>query len=162
MAPKGRSMRSRGPIQYSEISVQQKIFEICLAAFVERVLDSEEGGASEEELEGFSSEEDLNLDGSEFDHIGGGHGDALRSLDSLMRAANHEEADAEDEEDPEFKDDPLNRIEILPQLREFLMGLMRSNPKAFEQSVGACGDIEVRQLFYKIWPQQVQAHLAKK
>ncbi len=153
VAPTGRSMRSKGPIRYTEISIQQKIFEICVATFVEKVLDTEEGH-SEEEMDGFSSEEDLNLDGSEFDHMGeGGH-----PLDKLLRMANNEEMDEEDEEDPEFRDDPINKMDVLVGLREFLMSLMKASPKAFEQSVGNCGDLETKQMFYKIWPSQVQTY----
>ncbi len=65
IVPTGRSTRSKGPIRYSEIPLQQKIFEVCVAAFVDTVRDAAEIN-DEEEMDEFSSEDDDFLDEEEY------------------------------------------------------------------------------------------------
>jgi hypothetical protein len=74
--------------------------------------------------------------------------------------ANQNEADDNDNDDPEFRDDPINKRDLLIDLREFLFGLMKQSSKAFEASVGLIADSEIKGWFYNIWPAQVGIHLA--
>lgn len=102
----------KGPVQFAQIPIQQKIFELCVQTFVEKVLDNEhgysEGNAlkdqgffeshpSTEEMDEFSSEEDLDLDGSEFENLG-----SKKPLDEILRMANADEQDDEDNEVSDF------------------------------------------------------------
>jgi|JI10StandDraft_1071094.scaffolds.fasta_scaffold355682_2 hypothetical protein len=65
IAQTGRKTRSKGPIQFSEIPLQQKIFELCVLAFVEKVRDAADAN-DEEEMDEFSSEEGDFIDEEEY------------------------------------------------------------------------------------------------
>ena len=171
VASVGRRTRSKGPIQFTQIPATQKIFELVVSTFVMHALDDDEGGNGSFNAgddfydEGFSSEEDdqdllgaLDM-GYERNSISSG---GKMSLDEIMRIANAEMDEDDDELDPDFADDPINKQELMPSLREWLFNLMRSNVKAFEASVHACSDEEARVGFMHIWEAQIKLHLAKK
>ena len=168
IASTGRRTRSKGPIQYSQISAQQKIFELILSTFVLQVMDEEDGDGGgffdEEDDDGFSSEEDFALQGSEFDMgFSRDRGDRQKlQLDEILRQANAEQDDEDNELDPDFANDPLAKRELIPELREWLFKLMQSNVKAFEASVHACGDQDAKMGFMQIWEEQVKLQLSQR
>lgn len=151
----GRSTRSKGPIRYAEITLQQKIFEIVVETFVDKTMEAEPEGEDDQ----FSSEDDdLNLDGSEFDGIvergGGGRGKFMESLNAMFKGL--EEGDADDEEeDPDFLDDPINKVDLVVVLREFLYNLMQMNQKLFEAGINSCPS-ETGEYFRKTWGDQIK------
>jgi hypothetical protein len=199
----GRRTRSQGPPKFALMSLQDKIFEVIVARFVERVLDeTDDDGDLFDGDDGFSSEgkklsffvflsflslsveDDMNMEefnqdlDIEFNHLG--KNKFLNNLESLLRmviegkkkkkkkkSRSFQQSssfylfpeDDDDAEDPDFKNDPINKIDFLKHVRTFLYDLMKMNVPAFEARVGRIGDMDARNGFMRIWGQQLHLHL---
>lgn len=144
IAQSGRQTRSRGPLKYSETTLQLRMLTLLVAQFLELACGDDD--LSDEGSDAYSSEEDGD----------GAYDDAESSfskqLGEILRGAGG--SDEDEDMDPVFADDPLSKVDLLATLRGVLVALWQANQAAFEAMIGQCepGD---REVFVKLWPKQV-------